>query len=153
MTFVPINPQDNPGDDQEASNTIEEAQELPPVDQSTPAEQSSPVFELPPEAQGEVNGGPLGCCLGVTIGLLLSLVVAVLSRFYADPLAQVLHGNLSIVIRLVMIVLAIAGAIIFGYIGWKIGRRVYREYELTPRQKQKLERLQQRQLQRLRSRR
>ena len=25
--------------------------------------------ELPPEAQGDVNGGPLGCCLGVVIGM------------------------------------------------------------------------------------
>jgi len=34
-----------------------------------------------------------------------------------------------VVIRIVMIIFAIAGAIIFGYFGWKIGKRFYREYE------------------------
>jgi hypothetical protein len=63
------------------------------------------------------------------VGLTLSLVVVVASRFLADPLAQVLHGSLSVVIRIVMIIFAIAGAIIFGYFGWKIGKRFYREYE------------------------
>jgi hypothetical protein len=124
------------GDDENApdySDNIEEEQELPPVDQLTAEEQSptgaSPEAKLPPEAQGEVNGGPLGCCLGVTIGLLLSLTVAILSRFYADPLAQVLHGGLSVIVRIVMFILAIAGAVLFGYFGWKIGKRLYREYE------------------------
>jgi hypothetical protein len=85
--------------------------------------------ELPAEAQGEVNGGPLGCCLGVMIGLLISLAIAVLSRLYADPLAHILQGNLSLITRIVMALLAIVGAIAFGYFGWKIGKRVYREYD------------------------
>ena len=124
------------GDDEEVPASTDEGQELLSGDQ------------LPPEAQGEVNGGPLGCCLGVTIGLLLSLIVAILSRFYADPLAQVFHSNLSITVRIVMSFLAIAGAVLFGYVGWKIGKRVYREYELSPRQRKKLAQLEQRQLQR-----
>jgi hypothetical protein len=37
-----------------------------------------------------------------------------------------------------MTIFAIGGAIIFGYLGWKIGKRVYREYELSARQQQKL---------------
>lgn len=110
------------GDDEKApgySDTIEEEQ--------SPAG-TSPEVKFP---QGEVNGGggPLGCCLGVTIGLILSLTVAILSRFYADPLAQVLHGGLSVIVRIVMFILAIAGAVLFGYFGWKIGKRLYREYE------------------------
>jgi hypothetical protein len=28
-----------------------------------------------------------------------------------------------------MFILAIAGAVVFGYFGWKIGKRLYREYE------------------------
>ena len=92
-----------------------------------PPEPSSST--LPPEAQGEANGGPLGCCLGVTVGLLLSLSIAVLSRFYADSLAQIFSSWLSLIVRVVMILIAIAAIIVCGYFGWKIGRNAYREYE------------------------
>jgi hypothetical protein len=132
MPFVPTPPQDDTGDNEEVAGYAEEAQELPLLDQSAeeqPSPADSPEAKLPPEAQGDVNGGPLGCCLGVIVGLLLSLAVAILSRLYADPLAQVLHGGLSVTVRIIMFVLAIAGAIVFGYFGWKIGKRFYREYE------------------------
>lgn len=145
-------PPRNEGDDEDLIDSTDEGLELPPADQVTAEEQSSaeatPEAQLPPEAQGEVNGGPLGCCLGVTIGLLLSLTVAVLSRFYADPLAQVFHSSLSVTVRIVMSIIAIAGAVLFGYVGWKIGKRLYREYELSPRQQRKLAHLEQRQLKR-----
>jgi hypothetical protein len=136
------------GDDEEISDSIEVGQELPPGEQVTAEEELSAEAQLPPEAQGETNGGPLGCCLGVTVGLLLSLTVAILSRLYADPLAQVFHGGLSITVRIVMSIFAIAAAAVFGYVGWKIGKRLYREYELSPRQQQRLAHLEQRQLQR-----
>jgi phosphotransferase system glucose/maltose/N-acetylglucosamine-specific IIC component len=86
---------------------------------------------LPPEAQGEVNGGPLGCCLGTTIGLVLSLAVAVIGRIYANPLLPVFHSALLVLIllRIAMAITAIAGAVILGYFGWTIGRKLYREYE------------------------
>ncbi|SRR6266496_2475815 len=132
MPFVPTPPQDDTGDNEEVADYAEEAQELPQLDQSAekqPSPADSPEAKLSPEAQGDVNGGPLGCCLGVIVGLLLSLAVAILSRLYADPLAQVLHGGLSVTVRIIMFVLAIAGAIVFGYFGWKIGKRFYREYE------------------------
>ncbi len=157
MPFVPIPPQGNTGDGEEApryAGDSEEAQVLPvadqPITEGQPSPESPPEAKLPPEAQGELNGGPLGCCLGVAVGLLLSLSVAILSRFYADPLAQVLHG---VTVRIVMAIVAIAGAIIFGYLGWKIGKRFYREYELSPRQAQRLERLERKQLERLKRRR
>ena len=136
------------GDDEEISDSKEVGQELPPGEQGTAEEELSAEAQLPPEAQGETNGGPLGCCLGVTVGLLLSLTVAILSRLYADPLAQVFHGGLSITVRIVMSIFAIAAAAVFGYVGWKIGKRLYREYELSPRQQQRLAHLEQRQLQR-----
>src|SRR2546427_3050179 len=121
-------PPRNEGDDEELTDSTDEGLELPPGDQVTAEEQPSseetPAAQLPPEAQGEVNGGPLGCCLGVTIGLLLSLTVAVLSRLYADPLAQVFHSSLSITVRIVMSIFAIAGSALCGYIGWKIGKRL-----------------------------
>jgi hypothetical protein len=145
-------PSDKQGDDEEVPDSTDEGQELPPGDLITaeehPSAEANPEAQLPPEAQGEVNGGPLGCCLGVTIGLLLSLIVAVISRLYADPLAQVFHSGLSMTVRIVMSIIAIAAAVLFGYVGWKIGKRLYREYELSPRQQQKLAHLEQRQLQR-----
>jgi len=145
-------PPRNEGDDEEVTDSTDEGLAFPSGDQGTaeeqPSSEATPAAQLPREAQGEVNGGPLGCCLGVTIGLVLSLTVAVLSRLYADPLAQIFHGNLSITVRIVMSILAIAGAVLFGFIGWKIGKRLYREYELSPRQQRKLAHLEQRQLQR-----
>jgi hypothetical protein len=140
---VPFPPPDQQGDDEEISESIEAGQALQSGEEATAEEQDSDKIQLPPEAQGETNGGPLGCCLGVTVGLLLSLTIAILSRLYADPLAQMFQGNLSISVRIVMTIFAIVGAVICGYIGWKIGKRVYREYELSPRQQKKLAHLEQ----------
>jgi len=147
MTF-PFPPPGQQGDDEEIADSLEAGQELQSGEQATAEEQDSGKIQLPPEAQGETNGGPLGCCLGVTVGLLLSLTIAVLSRLYADPLAQVFHGSLSISVRIVMIIFAIVAAVLCGYIGWKIGKRVYREYELSPRQQKKLAHLEQKYQQR-----
>lgn len=96
-----------------------EGSQLPPEAQGS---------QLPPEAQGETNGGPLGCCLGTTIGLLLSVSIALLSRFYADSLWHLLGGALGIVTRILMALVATVAVIICGYFGWRIGRHVYREY-------------------------
>ncbi|SRR5579884_416878 len=95
---------------------------------------SSPISEaeLPPEAQGEVNGGPLGCCLGVTVGVILSLTLAVFGRLYlANPMAAILHNPLLVLIllRVAMALLTLAAAILCGYFGWKLGKRFFREYE------------------------
>ena len=86
--------------------------------------------QLPPEAQGETNGGPLGCCLGVMIGLLLSISIALLSRFYGDVLTQTFSSSLSSLVRITMALVALAGVIICGYFGWKIGKKLYRTYDL-----------------------
>ena len=147
---VPFPPPDQQGDDEEIADNLEAGQEPPSGEEATAEEQDSDKIQLPPEAQGETNGGPLGCCLGVTVGLLLSLTIAILSRLYADPLAQMFQGNLSISVRIVMTIFAIVGAVICGYIGWKIGKRVYREYELSPRQQKKLAHLEQKYQQRQR---
>ena len=144
---VPLSPGQQ-GDDEDILDSIEAEKELQPGEQVTVDEEISGEAQLPPEAQGETNGGPLGCCLGVTVGLLLSLTVAILSRLYADPLAQVFHGGLSIIVRIVMSIFAIAAAIVFGYVGWKIGKRLYQEYDLSPRQQQRLAHLEQKHLQR-----
>ena len=145
---VPFLPPDQPGDDEEIADSLEAGQELQSGEQATAEEQDSDIIQLPLEAQGETNGGPLGCCLGVTVGLLLSLTVAILSRLYADPLAQVFHSSLSMSVRIVMVIFAIVAAVLCGYSGWKIGKRVYREYELSPRQQKKLAHLEQKYQQR-----
>jgi len=96
-----------------------------------PSAEPKPQVSLPAEAGGEVNGGPLGCCLGVFIGLMISLPVAVIGRIYANPLVPIFHSPLLVLIllRIAMAICGIAGAVILGYFGWKIGRRLYREYE------------------------
>jgi hypothetical protein len=144
---VPFPPPDQQGDE-ETAESFETSQELQSGEQETVEESDAAKTRLLPEAQGETNGGPLGCCLGVAVGLLLSLTVAILSRLYADPLVQVFHGNLAISVRIVMSIFAIGGAVLFGFIGWKIGRRAYREFELSPRQQRRLAHLEQKYQQR-----
>jgi VIT1/CCC1 family predicted Fe2+/Mn2+ transporter len=125
-------------------------QENDPVEEPQTAEESlqpasAPEAQLPPEARGAVNGGPLGCCFGLSMGLLLSaglasLSIPVLSHFFAS------RGWLALTTQIVAIVLAIAIFFMLGYTGWKIGRRIFREYEPSPGQLRKMARLQQRQV-------
>lgn len=123
-------PTSSPDPNEEAQPTYEP---IPQMDQTVEEEPAPPPeSSLPPEAQGEANGGPLGCCLGTTVGLLLSLSLAILSRVYANPLGSFFQGNyglLGLIVRILMGILAIALAILFGYFGWKLGKRFYREYE------------------------
>ena len=63
------------------------------------------------------------------IGLLLSISVVIISRFYADSLAQVFSGNLNLIVRIAMLLIAIIAMFICGYFGWKIGKKAYREYD------------------------
>src|SRR6266567_6821005 len=128
-------PPRNEGDDEEVTDSTDEGLEFPSGDQVTaeeqPSSEATPAAQLPPEAQGEVNGGPLGCCLGVTIGLMVSLSIAVIGRLYANDLLPVLHNPLLVLIllRVAMGIVGLAAAITCGYFGWKIGKRLYREYE------------------------
>ena len=124
-----------------SSNAGEEMRPETSTDFTPPAEQptgegktspASPEGDLPPEARGEANGGPLGCCLGVMFGLVLSLSLAILSRLYVGPLGTLFQGNywlLGLLIRILMGILAFAFAMLFGYFGWKLGKRFFREYE------------------------
>ena len=106
--------------------------DIPQGDEPAIAEERLPEGALPPEAQGEVNGGPLGCCLGVMIGLLLSLSLIILSYVFASPLRGLFQGNdslLGLLVRILMGILAFGLAILFGIIGWRLGKRFFREYE------------------------
>jgi hypothetical protein len=78
-----------------------------------------PRASLPPEAQGEANGGPLGCCLGMVVGLLATLVLTT-----ALPLLIVNQSTIGLTALPIALIFALAG----GYFGWKIGKKVYKEY-------------------------
>jgi hypothetical protein len=138
MPFVPIPPQGNSEDEEEISDHPDptgEAQELPLSDQLTAEEQpqptASPEAKLPPEAQGETHGGPLGCCLGVIAGLFFSLLIGVLGFGHnlAFLLSFVLPFSSITTVRIATGCIALAGAVVFGFFGWRIGKRLYREYE------------------------
>lgn len=88
-------------------------------------------MSLPPEAQGETNGGPLGCCLGVTVGIMLSLLLGIIGfgPLIANVIVFVIHTDAITNTRIATAFFALIGAILGGYFGWKIGRRIYREYE------------------------
>ncbi len=96
-----------------------------PVVEGQPALPTTPSpvtgeTELPPEAQGETNGGPLGCCLGTVVGLFLTvLLILGLSLLLSNG------GVLSFATVPIIALGTIAG----GYGGWKIGKRIYKEYE------------------------
>lgn len=138
MPFMPRpEGEENPSEQEYNAEEVQLAgEELPPA-------ASTPQTQLPPEARGDTNGGPLGCCFGVSMGLVLSagiasLSIPVLSHFFAD------RGWLALTTQILVIVLAIAGFILLGYIGWKIGRRIFREYEPSAAQQRKMARLEQR---------
>ena len=141
MTYGPIPPQDGQGDDAEAAGLSgdleEEVQEPSRGEQPLPEEQppspaDTAAVKLPPEAQGELHGGPLGCCLGVTVGLLLSALLGILGFGHnlAFLLSFVLPFNAITLVQIATGCISVAGAIIVGVVGWKVGKRFYREYEL-----------------------
>lgn len=78
-------------------------------------------MELPPEARGEANGGPLGCCLGVVAGIFLTALIITAVSVVLRNGGYLSFGTLPILL---------IGAIVCGYFGWKIGKKVYREYEI-----------------------
>jgi hypothetical protein len=102
---------------------------------------------LPPEAQGETNGGPLGCCLGTVAGLFLTLALILLVSISIGNGGYLGWATAPI---------ALLGAMSGGYAGWRIGKLIYREYELSPQRRERLERAdqqwraQQRRVQRVR---
>ncbi len=97
-----------------------------PAPPSNPAESG-----LPPEAQGETNGGPLGCCLGITVGILISVLLGVigLGPLVASAMVFLIHTDAITNTRIATAFFALIGAILGAYFGWKIGKRLYREYE------------------------
>ncbi len=131
-----------PEDNQNPTTPSQEEEDtLSPTEHTASAEIATeqPLLSeslLPPEAQGETHGGPLGCCLGTVVGLLLTfLLITSIS-------VSLSNGGF---LGFATLPGAIIGAILGGFFGWKIGKLIYREYELSPRQKQKLAQLERKQ--------
>jgi hypothetical protein len=89
------------------------------------------ISTLPPEALGETNGGPLGCCLGTVAGLFLTLALILLISISIGNGGYLGWATAPI---------ALLGAVSGGYAGWRIGKLIYREYELSPQRRERLER-------------
>jgi hypothetical protein len=117
---------------------LDAREEAPGVAETEPevvaqANETAPTPEpmLPPEAQGEANGGPLGCCLGVVVGLLLTFfVITIIS-------VTIQNGGY---LGAATAPIGILGGIVGGFLGWKVGKAIYHEYELSPERRAKLER-------------
>jgi len=91
----------------------------------------APTPTLPPEAQGETNGGPLGCCMGITIGLMFGLLIGLIgfASFGSAILTNAFHGDPLTYVRIATAIFGGIGVILGGPIGWRIGKRAYREYD------------------------
>lgn len=102
-----------------------------PENEQANTEEHAPVpaeNTLPPEAQGEANGGPLGCCLGGMIGLLLGGTLLSLSLTFISH-TQGSDGLLGWLARILLSILAFALVLFFVIIGWRLGKRIFREYD------------------------
>ncbi len=79
------------------------------------------------------HGGYLGCLMAIIFGCLLS-------GFLGSELISFVHyttrGPAAIFITLAVLVM-IAGIILFGRLGWWLGRRFYREYPASARGRRK----------------
>ena len=141
--MMPFMPQPEPEGEEDRPEPEHSQETDQPVQEESPQPASTPAAQAPREARGDVNGGPLGCCLGVSMGLLVSggiasLSIPVISHFFAG------HGLLALLTQILVIVLVVFGFFLLGFLGWRIGRRVFREYEPSPRQIRKMARLEQR---------
>ncbi|MGB8346655.1 MAG: hypothetical protein WCD86_17340 [Ktedonobacteraceae bacterium] len=111
------------------------SEEVTPTDQDATDEDAQesvvPAPTLPPEAQGEANGGPLGCCLGITVGLMFGLLIGLIgfANFGSAILTNAFHGDPLTYVRIATAIFGGIGVILGGPIGWRIGKRVYREYD------------------------
>lgn len=103
-----------------------EGQEVPTTpppaeqDQSEQPATTYPASTFPQEASDETHGGPLGCCLGTVVGLLLTMLVMLGISILLSNGAFLGAATLPV---------DLLGGVICGYLGWRIGQRIYRVYE------------------------
>ncbi|GAC1350798.1 MAG: hypothetical protein NVSMB27_36810 [Ktedonobacteraceae bacterium] len=152
----PIMPPPNPEDNhEETAEQIEYEKKI----STMPAVEDEPLttdaIHRTVEVQYETNGGPLGCCLGIVVGIMLSLFLGVIGfgLLIANWIVFLTHADPATNVRIATAIFALVGAVLGGYLGWIIGKRLYRDYELSPRRQARLDRLNQRQLARSRQRR
>lgn len=145
MSVPPYDPRSNPGDEYNPENEygaqpeyVEEANELPPpADELRPAdtpvatEPGPSLSQVSQVAQYETNGGPLGCCLGMVVGILFSLLLGLmaLGQVTANVIGLLVHVDVATTIRIATAFFTLFGAVLGGYFGWRVGKRLYREYE------------------------
>jgi hypothetical protein len=146
MPVPPYVPRPNPEDENDAQTGeyVEEVHELPPTvadelppagepasEATEPTEATGPEILLPTEAQYETNGGPLGCCMGVVVGILLCILCGVIGfgRVTANIIVFLVHVDPATNIRIATAFFTLVGAVLGGYVGWKVGKRLYREYD------------------------
>ena len=111
------------------------------ADASVEAATDEPI-PVPDDGLGEwpTHGGPLGCLVSIVFGCLVA-------SFFSSPLLQrvqlIRFGKAApagwYIFTAIMLILVIT--IFFGIIGWKIGKRIYREYAPSARQQRIAERL------------
>jgi hypothetical protein len=102
---------------------VSEAPDIEPTPIPEPDYAAMPVND--DLGEWPTHGGPLGCLVSLTFGCLLA-------AFFASPLIQSAYrpsqgygGAFTAVALVIMVV----GLIIFGIIGWRLGKRLYREYD------------------------
>ena len=122
-----------------APDDLAEPPEAPLIvtDSDIAAKEPIPV---PDDGLGEwpTNGGPLGCLVGLVAGF-------VITGFLASTLISFVHFSKAGVggwFIFAAVVVMLVGAILSGWAGWRVGKRVYREYTPTPRQIRIAERVQ-----------
>jgi hypothetical protein len=138
----PPNPEDN---HEEMAEQIEHEEEISTIPAGGDEPLAADAKHRTVEVQYETNGGPLGCCLGIVVGIMLSLFLGVIGfgLLTANAIVFLTHADPATNVRIATAIFALVGAVSGGYLGWIIGKRLYREYELSPRRQAKLDRLNQ----------
>lgn len=141
---TPIEP--NPAQDDapvEPSEEVSADLASPLADETTPPEASAEDerIPVPDDGLGEwpTHGGPLGCLVGLMFGFLLA-------GFLGSTLISFVHFSKAgaggwYIFSAVVVMLVFS--ILFANIGWRIGKRIYRHYEPSPRQLRYEERVRQ----------
>lgn len=103
---------------------------MQPETPSAPEPEATTPSDVPELDEWPTHGGPLGCLLFLTLG-------CVLAGFFASPIvwgAKFAKGgffafNAAAVINIIILL------IVFGVVGWIVGKRIFREYPAPQRRR------------------
>jgi hypothetical protein len=115
-----LKPEEQTPQDDETREAAAKPVEPVEIDEDEIIYPNSTIPPLPPEVKGEANGGPLGCCLGMLAGMLFFVLLV-----FGLPLL-ITNGGYS---RTLTALAIPVGIVVGGFIGWKLGKRFYKEYE------------------------